>query len=380
MFKHNLLPILFIGIIFSGCQQTDVKISSINIDDANAEDIDKWNTTVDFMLGIRGNDPVGATLTTLNQDGTYDLQVRQKQNLAGTLNRYGTADEDNGSSDLNFLMMPAPPFQSFYNNADKSDDDEWFFPFVLEGDNRTCSETKIRDTPFNWGELALPDGYINNNKFFPRSDDDHCVNTNFLHKEDTFGMYGILVTDDEHGRQPEMHPIQQFWFRDKTIMSKSENAYWLFFAQDASDRFSDWIGSPLHGQFLIAFSVRPSPLQIANTPLTMDISIEEQTDVVTENFSPDRTDGDNGISHSLFIDGQKLLTVNEFTNNAPDQAGDDQIGIQFTDMKKFSDGSIRGYVQVSAVIGDFNTDPFGYLVLHLVIHQPEAPVLDNVIK
>ncbi len=374
-FRH--IPFILICCILYSCQQTDVKISSQNISSATDAEINKWNTTNNVMLGIRGNDPKNANLTVTQQDGKYDVQVRTKENLAGTLNRYGTEDEDNGSSDLNFLMMLSQPFNAFYNNADKSDDDEWFFPNVLEGDDKHCGETKITDLPFMWGEVALPDAYINNNRFFPRSDDDHCVECNFLHKEDTLGMYGVLVTDGGHGKQPEMHPVQQVWFRDKNVMTKTESAYWLVFAQDASDRFSDWIGSPLHGQFLIAFSVHPEPLNIVNTPLTMDISIEEQSDLVTHKFSPDRTDCDNGTSHSLFIDGQKLLTVNEFTNNLPDESGDDEIGIQFVELKKISDGTVRGYVQVSSVIGDKATDPFGFLILRLVIHQPKGPLTND---
>jgi len=374
---HHLVLSL-ICFAFISCEKTDVTVSSGNISVATAEEIEKWNLTSEFMLGIRGNDPEKGNLTVTQQDGKYNALVREKQNLAGTLNRFGTeADEPNGSSDFNLLMMLSAPFHHFFELASSGDEDQWFFPNVLEGPEKTCSDKKIEDQPFFWGEVAFPDAFVDHNSFFARDDHTHCTQGVFLHKEDTFGMYGVLVTDGGHGKQPEMHPVQQFWFRDNSVNTNGQASFWLIFAQDASDRFRSWIGSPLHGQYQIAFRVRPTKINVATTPLTMNISIENKSDVVTREFSPDRTDGDNGISHSLIVDGRKILTVNEATNNLPDNVGDDDMGIQFTELRKLQDGTIQGYVQVSLVIGDFDTDPFGLCILHLTIRQPESPVIDN---
>jgi hypothetical protein len=370
----SLTLIALCCIVFIGCQPTDVTLSSENIATASREEIAKWDLTSGAMLGIRGNDPEKGNLTVTEQSDIYNVLVRQKENIAGTLNRYGTEEENNNSSDFNFLMMLTPPFDEFFALASGGDKDEWFFPFVLDS-NKSCTDTKIEDQPFIWGEVALPDSYVDNNPFFPRDNDTHCTQGTYLHKEDTFGMYGVLVTDAGHGRQPEMHPVQQFWFRDKNASTNKENKYWLYFAQDASDRFPAWIGSPLHGQFLIAFKVRPSQIAIINTPLTMDISIHTKSDLVTREFTPARTDGDNGTSHSLVIDGDKVLTVNESTSFLPDNAGDDDMGIQFVELRKLEKGVIQGYVQVSLVIGDYDTDPHGLCILSLTIREPEEPVI-----
>lgn len=364
-------------LIISSCEQNDVTKKSENIPNATNAQITNWELTQNTFLGIKAFDPVnhsnGAPCQVRSKlppwDFTYCRMLTEKQNIGGTLNRYGTTEEGNNSADFNFLMVLFPQYFSLYNLAENGDKDEWFYPKEVIANADKCGND-IKNSPFIWGEVAQPNTYIDNNFFF-RRDDSHCAEGMYLHKTDTFGMYGVIVNDDGHGNQPEMHPVQQLWFRDKNILAKEKQGYWLLFFQDASDRFTDWIGSPLYGQFQIAFKVNPKTIRPYTDALTMDITLNDKSDLVTGNFASQRRDCDNGRSHSLIIDGKKMLIVNESGFD------DEDMGIQFTELSKLPDGTIQGYVQVSLVIGDYDTDAFGKAIVSLLITQPKNILLNE---
>lgn len=373
----NLIIAITTTCLFVRCDNDDVTLSSENIPLASAEEITTWELTSETLLGIRAFDPTKGHLTVTGQpsgifrDETFASIVSDKQNVGGTLNRFHTYGEDNNSSDINFWMLIFDEYHEFYEMAEPNREKEWFYPYTLVGSNLECDEINY-DVPYLLGEIAVAESFIDNNFFFRRADDIHCEEGIYLHKKDTFGMYGPIVLDEDHDDLPEVHPVQQFWFLNKSATTNKQKSFWLFFVQDVSDRFVDWIGSPLYGQFKIAFRYKPNKIK-ANTlgPLTMDISLDLKEDMVTDKFPDQFADCDNGRMHSLVVDGKRIVSVTESGFN------DNDMGIQFVDVRKLNDGTIQGYVQVSMVIGDVETDAFGMGILSLTIKQPQSTLVNQ---
>ena len=362
-------------IIFQSCEKTSVTRSSDNLPNATAGQIDKWEKTQTTLLGIRAFDPIEENISETCQDYAWQLMIppfdytfcaisTEKQNIGGILNRYGTYGEDNNSYDINLWMVIFDDYHQYYELVEHVKNEDWLFPTELIGDELNCGDDDT-EIPFLLGEIAVPNSFMDNNLLF-RPAPIHCENGVYLHKLDTFGMYGVVTTDTYHGHVPEVHPVQQIWFRDKNIFTKNKSSYWLLFIQDCSGRFDDWAGSPVYGQYQIAFRVNPQNIKHSLTsPLTMDISIGTKTDLVTNKFSDQRRDCDNGTSHSLIVDGKKIVTINESGGE------DNDMGIQFIELAKLNDGTIQGYVQISMVIGDYDTKEFGMSILNLLITQPQ---------
>ncbi len=376
---------MLVVLTFVSCVKTNVTRTSENIPFASASEIKDWETTSKTLLGIKALDPVKGKLSTMEQhkDWTTDIfggvpfykpifnaLSDTKQNVGGTLNRYHSHAEDNNSNDINLWMVLFDEYLQYYNMVKFNKNDKWLYPTKLLGQELRCGEYD-KNVPFLLGEIAVPNEFLDNNFFFPRADNVYCESGIYLHKLDTFGMYGVVTTDRHHGNVPEVHPAQQFWFKDKTITTNKKNGYWLFFVQDASDRFVDWIGSPLYGQYKIAFRMNPDKVKPNFTTLTMDISLGLKEDMVTHRFADQRADCDNGRTHSLIVDGKKILTVNESGYD------DDDLGIQFVELRKLQDGTIQGYVQVSMVIGDYETNAFGLGILHLIIQKPRSMLVNE---
>ena len=382
----NLIIAIASTCLFVRCDNYDVILTSENIPLASANEIKTWELTSETLLGIRAFDPTKGELSTMEQHTALTTDVfggvpfykpifnalsKEKQNIGGTLNRYHSHGEDNNSNDINLWMILFEEYQQFYDIVEFNKNDGWLFPTTLNGPELSCGDYD-KNVPFLLGEIAVPNSFIDNNFFFRRADNTYCESGIYLHKLDTFGMYGAITTDRHHGNVPEVHPAQQFWFRNKTVSAKNVEGYWLFFVQDASDRFVDWIGSPLHGQYKIAFRYKPNKIK-AHTlgPLTMDISLGLKEDMVTDKFPDQYADCDNGRTHALVVDGKRIVSVTESGFN------DNDMGIQFVDVRKLSDGTIQGYVQVSMVIGDVETDAFGMGILSLTIKQPQSTLVNQ---
>ena len=106
----------------------------------------------------------------------------------------------------------------------------------------------------------------------------------------------------------------------------------------------------------------------------MDINIGQQSDLVTNQFPEQRKDCDTGRRHALKIEGKTLVRVNETNGIANDQ----KLGIDFIEVTKLPDGTIQGYVQISMVIGDYNTNAFGLCILCIFRSNLSTPFRGNV--
>lgn len=374
-----------------GCQNQDFNLKSENISVATTMQIQTYNDMTRMSFGIKANDPVNFEPSVKCYESPnwfnysdWCLYSPTKINQVGIFNRYGTEEESKGGNiygdnviqDWNFMISLFNEYQGFYNSVLNTypGRNGWVIGCISPED--ICGVDSYNNEKCIGVEIAPPVEFSMDNEWFDVTSD-HCKEGKYLKIEDTLGVYGCFITDEYHGFQPEIHPAQQIWYRNRLLTQNGINHYWLMFFQDASARFDNWAASPLHGQFLIAFKVPgPSYKSSLQNPLTMNLTIAKTSDIVTSEFSEMNRDADDGTSHTLVIDGQTMLKVNEPNNTAADNT----MGIQFVDISKLDDGSIIGYVQISMVIGDVETDDFGICILGLEVVPSSSKLFDNEIK
>ncbi|MEI2737257.1 MAG: hypothetical protein V9F01_00565 [Chitinophagaceae bacterium] len=354
----------------------DVVMSSANIPAATQAQKDDFKTTNELLMGVKANDPVSAVPEQKFKDKWYML-TWDKRNVAGVFNRYGTEEEVNNAYDWNLMIDPFDEYKYVYEQA-------LLNPCKTRAEWPGCIDYAIqlqrcKDTDYNnhycfWAEISPYHYFLNTNKWFKGTHDDHCKEGEFLKRGDTLAVYGFPVADKAHGYNPEIHPAQQIWFRYKEKTNKQKNTYFLFFIQDASDRFGNWTASPIYGQFLVPFKAKPSAMSPGTyEPVTMNVKIAEKYDLVTKNYPAYSQDADDGYSHALVVDGKKLVVVNEGQSEEENKG----LGIKFTDIVKLPDGTIQGYVQISMVLGDYDTDPIGVCVLELEVVKAKFTAVAN---
>lgn len=363
----------------------DVVMSLANIPLATATQIDDIKTTNELLLGIKANDPVAATPAE-NVKDKWKMLTRDKRNFAGVFNRYGTEEEGNwvtdnygepNAYDWNLMIRPFDKFKYIWEKAFENTSKsfcEWPGCIDYSKQQVRCDGADYSYSQCMMAEISPYHYFLNTNKWFKGTHDDHCKEGEFLKRGDTVAVYGFPVTDEAHGYNPEIHPASQIWFRYRNKTSKEKNTYFLFFIQDASRRFGNWVGSPIYGQFLVPFRGKPSAINNNfNEPMTINIRIAEKYDLVTKNYSQYSQDADDGYSHALVVDGKKLIIVNEGQSDEVNRS----IGVKFTEISKLQDGTVQGYVQISMVLGDYNTDPIGVCVLELEVIKSKNKAVIN---
>jgi len=366
---RKALPLCSLALILFSCENTNFTRNLENIPLPTTGQLRDWEFVTNSLLGIKANDPVNSYPSPNTQD-EWTLAYPQKQHLAGRFNRYGTYDEwtffDVDGYDWNFMIHVSDEFRYLYDPIYESDYSSKWAGCLSPGD--TCGDP-TNNSPCMWAEIAPDNSIVNGRRWFDITEDNkHCIAGKFIDKQDTLCVYGPFVQDGgwKHDDQPEIHPAQQFWFRNKRVQSGKNKHYLLFFLQDATARFSQWVEPPMYGQYLIAFKVKPERQVELNNfiePLTMNITMLERLDLITRNHAGYRNDCDNGSKHALMINGQKMVVVNE-----PENADDEiDLGIQFVGLFKLDDGTVQGYVQISMVIDEPTSTPYGACILGLEI-------------
>lgn len=212
---------------------------------------------------------------------------------------------------------------------------------------------------------------------------------------------GPYVRDEAHDdendsgeniRRLEIHPSQLIWWTEVDSSTGSKNIH-LFALQDDSRRFSElndfnfpggigdnipagfqpWVKSPLKATFKIAFLIYPPYSAFAKQSFKpMKVTLLTHKRRLPEIDNQTRSDADNGSQHKLVLDGNELIIVDEHNI-------DDEVGIQFTDIKKRSNGLIQGYIEVSVAVGraDLPDDEKGgyYFLIADVVESknPQVP-------
>jgi len=200
-------------------------------------------------------------------------------------------------------------------------------------------------------------------------------------------IYGPWVTDDGHDGQREIHPAEAIWWQNSSAGNADIE---LILLQDAAcNRFDDRSfynfdedgdGQPDWEPNWVPWEVYPQveevkiPFQYnANNGNYTVMHIEEvEAENITTVLNPKLLDSDDGNDHKLKVKERNpasmfsepttttLVEVQEQPSASPNYA------IQFIDLCKSADGTIRGYVQVLVSLGNVNaSDKHGYTVLHI---------------
>lgn len=349
----------------------DLRIT--NIADATAADLAEWNKVVNKMQGVKGVDPVGAYISGMpgerqgNINNWYPLSY-EKQTLCGVLDHFNIFDGSGDEMDWNNFVLPNDEFSFLIEDAlpYKGSDGIWGH---IGGWIGGSDWHKDRAGNYLIEAEITPDQGLYQNFWFPKVDNPSSV---LEGREVCF--YGPWVREKVHGNRPEIHPSELIWW-------KEGNGYWMMAIQDDSNRFDErsdfdldgflvpsswrpWAAPPLTYQFKIAFEVNPAA---AGLPLKTYTREVYNRFVVTKDDTHASSDADDGTSHALVYNNQALLVVEE------QQENDDDLGVRFVDLRKRSDGTIQGYIQITTKIGGKNIrGDEGFHVLHVPSLRPSS--------
>lgn len=84
----------------------------------------------------------------------------------------------------------------------------------------------------------------------------HVDHVNFGEEAISLGMYGVLVSDCNHGCRPEIHPYEWIWWLEVNPKhdDRSEEKRWLVgLFRESSNRFKRWSKSPRKGVISVPF-------------------------------------------------------------------------------------------------------------------------------
>lgn len=221
---------------------------------------------------------------------------------------------------------------------------------------------------------VTPDRRFLDNAWFPEQGSSPWIG----HKICTYGPW---VGNHAHGRRPEIHPAEIFWWRDAGGESEGFELFDVLLIQEGSDRFSQpssgpwryapeptgdrepWSKAPRKHRVRFAFESGPG------LPRS-DFEIYEQPNsrrfVVTAEDPDLAADADDGRHHALVVDGAVVVAAEEMGSV------DQFLGVTFEDVCKSYDGSrLQGWVEVRAVLGSGGKK--GYLGLAVAKHESGAP-------
>jgi hypothetical protein len=172
-------------------------------------------------------------------------------------------------------------------------------------------------------------------------------------------MYGPYVTEVNHCNKPEIHPSEMLWGNGLT-----ENTKHLIMLQDDSDRFhvksrfdsdncdwNPWVTPTLSGEFYIPFELD------GTKKYTYEITVEMSHEIKTSYFASNIDASEySGRSKVIESKGKTLLEVIEKQQNPND------IATRF-EIFRASDNAVRGYLVVSAAVGEDLNGKEGFLII-----------------
>jgi hypothetical protein len=395
--KPLLLAGLFAGASLSAFSQVNYVVQPSAIPYATPAQIAEWNLTQSTLLGIRAIDPANFRLnpdyhayydaTLANPERWYPLMA-EKQNMGATIVRYGTEEASHtDEKDWNLMLRPLPEYKFMMDLAKANPDktiSEWF--------KCNCNDPESASRDCMFAEITPHLPFFSSNNWFQDTDGDHCKQANTVRNGEKIGVYGCFVKDRNHGYNPEIHPVQQIWFENKPRSTPQRKSYMLFLIQDASGRmyrndkmfyntggsppadsllkYRAWALSPVVGCFRIAFKI-PRAVLPGGSPMTVNLEIQARREISTISLPYLGNDCDDGVTHALVIGNNTVLRVNE-------PAGfDEDLGIRFVELAMLRDGSIQGYIEIGAAVGDYFNDGAGYLVIMADIIPARGPVVSQ---
>ncbi len=280
----------------------------------------------------------------------------QKQILVGKVSSFGihpSGDEN----DWNINILPNSGFENFIAEALEFKMNNWYtlLPLFSEQDNwGTTTDGKFTIE----AEITPRKNEFNNHWF-----NNVQKKTYLLNK--IIGLYGPFVSEEAHGRRPEIHPSEQIWWKE------DDNKTMILLVADASNRFdnnSDFDDSYAENNW---HPWTQDKGQEAELSIPFEIEIGKGTiyyslqALETPNFYEganyaDASAASAATKHTITYKGQPVLTIEESLNF------DKYIGITFKDVC-FNNQTqkLHGLIVIKTAIGNGGGGKEGFVALQI---------------
>lgn len=236
------------------------------------------------------------------------------------------------------------------------------------------------------GEVTPPSS-LRQNDWFPQKGSG--LPSLLLNK--TLCIYGPWVKDVGNDDNKEIHPAEAIWFNNpkvpgEVVVLLMQDASSFRFTENADYDFDEdgdgvndfhagwkpWVTIPQEEKISIPFSYSP-----ADGTYTIINVAEGRADMVTTILYPQLGDSDKGEIHQLkttsgnntaeIYNSTILVQVNE------QKTSDPNLGIQFGNLCKSTDGKIHGYVHILTALGRAGTNDRGFQVLRFSFSSGKNP-------
>ena len=215
----------------------DLNLTSADVHECSARDREGWQRIVDESLGATGYDLKGALIGEYPAEKFGLLDINNwypndvyKQTMCGKLQQFSTYDlHGTAEMDWNNDIIPDPAFAYLF--TDVVGYEGGFFDLFNDwskcGDVSLCVE----------GEIT-PDERFYQNPWFRRSGQTSTLE-NSTGNGATLCTYGPWVRDRSHTFQPEIHPTELYWWKERDNNVLTAETWWLMQLHDDSNRFDD---------------------------------------------------------------------------------------------------------------------------------------------
>ncbi len=361
--KSSKYLVLLIVVLSSICPQITLAQNNQNfavslnaIPTPSLDELRYLDNVIAFMNGVEGFHPVSSVPGCAAKQAHSCVPFagrnwfplsRRAQIACGTFGNFFTVDDRTtckGEMDWNIEIILSPPFSDLGRIG-----------------------TQIRPITAE----VTPDETLFNTRWFPQG-------THSILELQNICVSGPHVRDEHHNNAREIHPAQVIWWNEDgpatnikihhLLAVQNDNGFFDdngdFDCPGIGDNlpagFKAWGRAPINVTFKIAFLIIPPKNQaqaLLFTPMRIRLSELLGRHIVTSSHS-ESADSDDGTQHVLEINGRKVIIVDELQGN------DEDIGVQFVEIRKRANGAVQGYVQVSTVVGRNDvSDKGGY---HLI--------------
>jgi hypothetical protein len=286
-----------------------------------------WILATKDMLGMVGQDSNQASLGSVPvnriwRKNWWPLQDK-KIPMCGRLHHFdwhaGDVVSGEDEQDWNNFLIPTGIFHQIFQDGFPADTSQ-----VWKCGEEYCMEAEI--TP--------------NSKFYENQWWSKKMKTAQLTGKELCA-YGPFVEEEWHGKRPEIHPSELYWWDDG-------DSRWMLLQEDASQRFDErghyanlkqapsgwqpWAQAPRHAEFRIAFELDGSRMQA-------NYFINERN-----SFNAEIVEPPDPKVHTLKFD-ETAVTVTEVG------AVSEHIKVSFVDLCLTEPNKLQGYVAIAAAVG-----------------------------
>jgi hypothetical protein len=346
-----LVPFLVFGLTAApACGQEIVAQS--NTPKCSATQQSDWDITTKDALGVIGHDLEQRSLGSIPANrilrkNWWPLQD-VKMPICGTLHHFDWHSGDVFTSadeqDWNNFLIPSPAFQQVFRDALPTDRSQ-----VWRCGEEYCMEAEI-----------TPNSRFYENPWWSKK----AKKSELVGKQ--LCAYGAFVEEEWHGRRPEIHPSELYWWRDNETHS-----YSMLLQEDASGRFDKegnyanlkqapptwrpWAQAPRNAEFRLAF--------------VLGESRQSQTYFINErsSFNAKPVVPSDSTIHTLkHGDGNLVVTEVGAVNQ--------HIKVTFADLCLTDSHDLEGYIAITTAVGLEKSPASGGQEL-LEITSTQVPVI-----